>query len=227
MAIVITGSSRGIGRGLRDHYVKAGKEVWGTTRGEIPEDRLLHGKDQAGGWVTLDVTEPAGVRHLAETLDSVPVDLLVCNAGAYPDKGMKLADGFPAEAWAEAFSVNVTAVFLCVQAMLPNLQMASAPKVAILSSSMGSSTRAPGGSYAYRASKAAATNLGRNLATDLEPLGIAVGIYHPGWVRTEMGGQQADIGISDSVDGLAARFAELNLETTGHVLGYDGKPVPY
>jgi NAD(P)-dependent dehydrogenase (short-subunit alcohol dehydrogenase family) len=53
---------------------------------------------------------------------------------------------------------------------------------------MGSSERAPGGSYIYRASKAAATNLGRNLATDLAPRGIAVGIYHPGWVRTDMGG---------------------------------------
>jgi NAD(P)-dependent dehydrogenase (short-subunit alcohol dehydrogenase family) len=75
---------------------------------------------------------------------------------------------------------------------------------------MGSSDRAAnGGSYIYRASKAAATNLGRNLATDLAPRGIAVGIYHPGWVRTDMGGTGADISLEESVAGLMARFDAL------------------
>jgi NAD(P)-dependent dehydrogenase (short-subunit alcohol dehydrogenase family) len=92
---------------------------------------------------------------------------------------------------------------------------------------MGSSDRANGGSYIYRASKAAATNLGRNLATDLAPRGIAVGIYHPGWVRTDMGGSAADISLDESVSGLMARFDDLSLETTGAFLTWDGRPHPF
>lgn len=219
MAIVITGANRGIGRGLRDHYAAQGATVFGTTRGEIPED--------SPNWITLDVTDAEGFAHLATRLDSVPVDLLICNAGVYLDKGMKLADAYAPEVWAQTFAVNVTGVFLTVQALLPNLQMAEAPKIAVISSMMGASSRAPGGSYVYRASKAAATNLARNLATDLAPLGIAVGAYHPGWVRTDMGGDGADIAPNEAVQGLSTQFSKLDLDSTGALMGYDGTPVPY
>ena len=109
----------------------------------------------------------------------------------------------------------MTGVFLTVQAFLPHLDLSAAPKIAIISSQMGSSARAKGGSYIYRASKAAATNLGRNLAMDLAPRGIAVGIYHPGWVRTDMGGAGADISLEESVAGLMDRFDALSVATTG------------
>ncbi len=92
---------------------------------------------------------------------------------------------------------------------------------------MASDTKAPGGSYIYRASKAAALNLGRNLATDLKPQGIAVGIYHPGWVQTDMGGAGADITETQSAQGLAARFAALSLETTGCFETWDGRAHPF
>ncbi len=223
MAIVITGANRGIGRGLRDHYGAAGQTVYGTTRSGVAEPTGT----QAGGWVPLDLRDPGSFAHLGQSLDSVAVDLLICNAGVYLDRSMKLADGFPPEAWAESFAVNVTGVFLTIQTLLPNLQMADAPRIAILSSMMGATARAPGGSYIYRASKAAATNLGRNLATDLEPLGIAVGIYHPGWVQTDMGGAAAEVTVDASVAGLADRIAALDLGRTGVVESFDGTPVPY
>ena len=220
MAIVITGASRGIGAGLHTAYAKRGETVIGTIRaGEdetAPED---------GAWRSLDVTDPASVARFAEGLDSVPVELLVCNAGVYPDKGMKLADDYPAKIWAEAFAVNVTGVFLVIQALLPNLQMAETPRIAIMSSHMASSLRAPGGSYVYRASKAAALNLGRNLATDLAPLGIAVGIYHPGWVLTDMGGPKADITVEQSAAGLIERFTRLTPETSGVFETWEGEPL--
>ena len=91
---------------------------------------------------------------------------------------------------------------------------------------MASDTLAPGGSYIYRASKAAVLNLGRNLAVDLKPRGIAVGIYHPGWVQTEMGGGTADITVDQSVAGLLARFDDLSLVTTGCFETWDGRAHP-
>lgn len=117
---------------------------------------------------------------MAKDLSGKPIDLLICNAGVYLDKGHVMAGGYPAQIWADSFATNVTGVFLTVQNLLPNLRLASHAKIAIISSKMASDTLAPGGAYLYRASKAAVLNLGRNLASDLKAEGIAVGIYHPG-----------------------------------------------
>ena len=161
MTIVITGASRGIGTAMAAQYEAAGEKVIGTARG-------------AGVEAVLDVTDPASHVAFARTLKDCPLDLLICNAGVYLDKGDDLETGFGPDLWAQSFATNVTGVFLTVQSLLPNLRAASGAKIAIIASQMGSSTRAPGGSYIYRTSKAAAINLGRNLAVDLKPEGIAV-----------------------------------------------------
>ncbi len=213
MHVVITGANRGIGRALAQGYTQAGEDVTGTAR--------------SGDGPRLDVTDPESCAAFARGLGDRAVDLLVCNAGVYPDKGQTLDTGYPPEMWAEAFATNVTGVFLTVQALLPHLARATAPKIAIISSQMASDSRAPGGSYIYRASKAAALNLGRNLAVDLGPRGIAMGIYHPGWVRTDMGGEAADIGAAEAAKGLMSEFAALSLATTGAFRTWDGQDHPF
>lgn len=214
MQVVITGASRGIGAGLAAAYHATGHDVIGTARGD-------------GADVALDVTRPEDFARLSDVLGDAPVDLVICNAGIFPDKDQRLDDGYPPDLWADTFAVNVTGVFLTVQCLLPNLRAALAGKIAIMSSQMASDTRAPGGSYIYRASKAAVLNLGRNLATDLRRDGIAVGIYHPGWVRTDMGGHSADIAIADAVAGLVSRFDELALGSTGCFRTWDGRDHPF
>ncbi|GFE65317.1 SDR family NAD(P)-dependent oxidoreductase [Litoreibacter roseus] len=218
MHVLITGATRGIGRAMFDAYKQEGTDVTGTYRGTEPD---------GSGWLQLDVSDPTSTRDLCTSLDGKAVDLLVCNAGIYDDKHENLADGYPAEMWARMFATNVTGVFLTVQNMLPQLQMSEQPKIAIISSQMASSERAPGGSYIYRSSKAAALNLGRNLAADLKDLGIAVGIYHPGWVQTDMGGSAAQITPEDSAAGLIKRFHALSLESTGVFETWDGHQHPY
>ncbi|MBZ0123811.1 MAG: SDR family NAD(P)-dependent oxidoreductase, partial [Roseovarius sp.] len=175
MHVVITGAGRGIGKALCERYRAAGHTVTGTAR-------------SGGESLTLDVTRPADFAALGRALSGGAVDLLICNAGIYADKGQTIEGGFSPTTWAETMATNVTGVFLSVQTCLPALTRADGARIAILSSRLGSQELAAGGSYAYRASKAAALNLGRNLAVDLAPRGIAVGVYHPGWVRTDMGG---------------------------------------
>ena len=212
MHIVITGANRGIGWALAERYRAQGHEVTGTARDGSAE-------------VQLDVADPAQQAAMADQLKGQPVDLLICNAGVYLDKGHSI-DDYPAEMWAQSFAANVTGVCLTVQSLLPNLRAAGG-RIAIMSSQMASHTRAPGGSYIYRASKAAALNLGRNLAADLKEDGIAVGIYHPGWVKTDMGGSAADIHVDQAVAGLMERFDALSLGSTGCFETYDGKPHAY
>lgn len=218
MRVLITGANRGIGQGLLAHYAAQPETVaFGTVRSTPADDALIQ----------LDVTCPEGFTDLAARFHDVALDLLVCNAGVYPDKGMTLDTKIAPDIWSQAFSVNVTGVWMTIEALLPALQRAKTPRIAIISSIMGSSERAPGGSYVYRASKAAVTNLGRNLAVDLAPKGISVGMYHPGWVRTDMGGSSADISRDASVAGLTARFAALGPETSGVFESYDGTPIPF
>lgn len=214
MQVVVTGANRGIGAALLRAFDARGDDAVGTAR--KPKD----------GLAALDVTNPASVRALAAALEGRPIDLLVCNAGVYLDGDQALATGYPAELWAATFSANVTGVFLTVQAFLPNLRAAKG-KIAIISSNMASDTRAPGGSYIYRASKAAALNLGRNLASDLRGEGIAVGIYHPGWVQTDMGGKSAEISADASAAGLIARFDALSPATTGVFEDWRGKALAF
>lgn len=209
MHVVITGANRGIGREMAFRLTAAGHEVTGTARDASCE-------------AVLDVTDPAQQAQFAASMGDRPIDLLVCNAGVYLDKGMALED-YSAEIWSQSLAANVTGVFLTVQALLPNLRLGHEPKIAIISSQMASHVRAPGGSYAYRASKAAVLNLGRNLSTDLKPEGIAVGIYHPGWVRTEMGGDEGDISVETSAVGLLQEFDALCIETTGCFHTWDGR----
>ena len=214
MTIVITGASRGIGAGLAAHYRAQGMDVMGTGRSLTAD-------------ITLDVTHPSSHSEMAATLGERAVELMVCNAGVYLDKGDDIDTGFGADLWAQSFATNVTGVFLSIQALLPQLRRATNPRIAIISSQMASSELAPGGSYIYRASKAAVLNLGRNLATDLKDEGIAVGIYHPGWVQTDMGGDTAAITVDQSVAGLIERFAALSLGTTGCFETWDGRAHPY
>ena len=216
MQVLITGANRGIGAALRHGYLERGADVTGTRRSSAA----------APGWVPLDVTDPGMDAALKTALADTALDLLVCNAGVYLDKDGQLNDSYAPDLWSNSFAVNVTGVFRTIRAALPAIRRGGG-RIAILSSQMASHILAPGGSYAYRASKAAVLNLGRNLATDLAPDGIAVGIYHPGWVVTEMGGADADLTVDAAAAGLIQRFDALSLATTGEFLTWDGRPHPY
>jgi len=177
MQIVLTGANRGIGAELTAQLRARGDDVTATSR------------DGSTG-TALDVTDRAALDTLAAS-DTAPIDLLICNAGVYLDKGHSLGAGYDTQLWADTFAVNVAGVFETVQAFLPRVAASAAPRIAVIASQMGSSERAGGNGFIYRASKAAAVNLARNLAIDLAPRGVAVGAYHPGasawkWQRAMM-----------------------------------------
>jgi NAD(P)-dependent dehydrogenase (short-subunit alcohol dehydrogenase family) len=152
---------------------------------------------------------------------------LICNAGMLRGRGQPEDSAYTRDAWLDQLMTNVAGVFFTVRALLPALARGTAPRVAVISSRMGSSALAPGGTYAYRASKAGAVNLARNLAMDLRPRGVAVGAYHPGWVRTDMGGASADLDAAESAAGLVARIDALSLATTGVFEDHRGEPIAY
>lgn len=225
--ILITGANRGIGLELATQAAARGDRVIATARRPGGADALCalsdHGAVEVHG---IDVTVPEQLAALAADLRA-PVDTVICNAGQYVARGGIDDPDYTPNAWSRVLMANVAGPFFTVRALLPRLAEAPSPRIAVISSIMASSARANGGSYIYRASKAAATNLARNLAEELRPRGIAVGAYHPGWVRTDMGGQGADISVADSAAGLLARIDALTVETSGVFEDYRGQPMPF
>lgn len=232
LTLLVTGANRGIGLKMTEGALARGAaRVIATARAPEQADALnalarLTGKIEV---VAADVAAPGGLDALERGLQGRSVDVLIANAGVLNAYGGLSDDAHTLDAWREVLMTNVYGPYATVKAVLPALKRSASPRIAILASIMGSSTFAieKGNAYPYRTSKAAAVNLARNLAAELKADGIAVGAYHPGWVRTEMGGPNADIDPHTSAEGLLDRFAALTMERTGVFEDYAGAPIPF
>ena len=226
---LITGANRGIGLAMARLATERGDLVLAAARrpGAALALADLARRNRNVSVLNLDVTDPEEMAAAAAALEDAPIDLLICNAGQYLARGGLDDPEYTYDAWHTMMMTNVAGIFFTVRALLTRLVQAAEPKIAIVSSIMASSEQAPGGAYIYRASKAAATNLARNLAVDLKAQGIAVGAYHPGWVRTDMGGPSASIDVEESAKGLLQRFDALTLATTGVFEDYRGEAIPF
>lgn len=222
--VLITGANRGVGLNLATHFAERGDRVIATARAPQGAKALAALKERTGRVevVPLDVTDEAATRQLATSLGSTAIDIVLCNAGIMSSRGSIEDAGHDADEWARVLATNVTGPFLAARYFLPHLKRAKAGKLAIISSIMGTSAEASGTVLAYRVSKAAVANLGLNLSAALKPMGVAVGIYHPGWVSTDMGGKSAPVTPQESAKGLVARIDHLSLASTGVFEDYRG-----
>jgi NAD(P)-dependent dehydrogenase (short-subunit alcohol dehydrogenase family) len=228
-SVLITGANRGVGRALVQAYLERGWDVLATARKpERATDLMSLAKGNSRlAVLQADVTDEASLRVAALEFGARAIDVVICNAGVMSNRGGLEADGNDAADWNRVLATNVTGVFLTARAFIGHLKQAKAGKLALMSSMMASSELAAGNALGYRASKAAVANLGANLAVELKPAGIAVGIYHPGWVSSDMGGASAPVTPADSARGLAARIDKLSLGSSGVFEDYQGKPYAF
>ncbi len=227
--VLITGANRGVGLALARTYAARGDHVIALVRnaGAAPEFDALATGTGAVQVLTADVTSEAALAAAAKATAGTAIDIVICNAGIMSSRGGIADPGHDGAEWARVLAANVTGPFLTARAFLPNLRQAKSGKLAFISSMMGSSTQASGSVLAYRASKAAVANLGLNLSVELKSIGIAVGIYHPGWVSSDMGGPTAPVTPQASAEGLSKRIDKLSLATTGVFEDYVGKPYSF
>lgn len=220
--ILITGANRGIGLELARQYAKDGAEVIAAVRDPEKAKALNDIAHASGGKlrvVALDVREPASIAKLKTALGDQPIDILINNAGI---SGPKVQDSehVEPEGFLDTFRVNSVAPMLVAQAFHANLKRGRDKKLVTVTSMMGSTAGHFGGMYAYRASKAAVNNLMHGLSKEWAKDGISIGILHPGWVRTDMGGPNAAVAVEDSAKGLRQRIAELGAANSGTYRDY-------
>jgi NAD(P)-dependent dehydrogenase (short-subunit alcohol dehydrogenase family) len=218
---LITGASRGIGEALAATLAARGHEVLAAMRHPPASPAGRRGLR----WLELDVADPQSIVAAAERLAGEPLDILVNNAGIFGQRGAGLGR-IDDRVWHEVLAVNVIGAYRTAEAFLPNLRMGHGRKLVTISSRMGSiGLNTTGGEYIYRSSKAAVNAVMKSLAVDLAPEGITVALLHPGWVRTDMGGQGAAIDVQTSANGLADVIEALTPAQSGGFFNYDGAPL--
>ncbi|MEE8272227.1 MAG: SDR family oxidoreductase [Alphaproteobacteria bacterium] len=223
--ILITGAGRGIGLEFARQYGGDGWTVLATLRDPAKAESLLALEGHVAV-MPLDVADPASVAILAERLGGTPIDLLINNAGVYGPRSTVLGElDYPA--WQTVLTVNTLGPMRVTEAFLNHLRAGAQKKIVTVSSRMGSIAESSGGAYAYRSSKAAVNSVMKGLAAELAPEGFTVALFHPGWVRTDMGGPTAAVAPADSAAGMRAVIDRLGPADSGGFFDHDGTPIPW
>ncbi len=217
---VVTGANRGIGLELCRGLKRQGARVVAACRQASDALRELGLKVVEG----VDLTEPDGIQALVDALEDISsLDCLINNAGILRRDGL---DRMDFEAVQRQFAVNALGPLRVTMALRSRLGEGS--KVIMITSRMGSiADNTSGGYYGYRMSKAALNMASVCLAHDLRPKGVAVGIIHPGYVRTDMTGHQGHVDPGDSARQILERIEELTLETSGVFWHANGQRLPW
>lgn len=222
--VLITGAGRGIGLQLAQEFIELGHEVIATVRspqGRENLNRLADKYESAVEVYDLDVTKEESVEAFSKVINTRTIDILINNAGVIGGDNQDVTN-FDFAQWSRTFEVNAVSPMRVALGVLPAIRQSKPPKIVTLSSIMGSLARERTGSIAYRSSKAAVNKAMQCLALELKPEKIGVYLIHPGWVRTEMGGPEADISVEESAAGLAATILGFTLEDSAKFWQYDG-----
>jgi NAD(P)-dependent dehydrogenase (short-subunit alcohol dehydrogenase family) len=207
--VFITGTDRGLGLALVGEFVRRGFHVFAGSRRAGESLRQLASRHPGHIEIILqDVSDPASIRaSFGEAAKrGGGLDILINNAALCPQETLKsihdldFSDGH----LEMLMSVNAFGPLRVAQAFLPLLERGHRKRIVNITSEAGSiadSGRA--GWYAYCMSKAALNMTSNILQRDLQPLGIKVQAIHPGWVKTDMGGEGALTDAKDSARAIA------------------------
>jgi NAD(P)-dependent dehydrogenase (short-subunit alcohol dehydrogenase family) len=220
-SVLITGANRGLGLEFAKQYAKDGYRVFATARTAGPALEALKKQHDGLSVHTLEVSDAASVKALATELKREPIDVLINNAGTMGPRAQSLGnldyDGF-----LETLRINTLAPLRIAEAFVENVASSERKLMVAISSGMGSISDSSGGSYAYRASKAALNMSFHNLGLDLKSRGVIAIVINPGWVQTDMGGEQAPTRVEDSISAMRKVFDALTPADAGSFKNYRG-----
>lgn len=237
--VMITGASRGLGLELTRQYALAGWRIFACVRAPKAASALQQLAVAHPTEIdirTLDVEDHASVDRLARDLAGISIDVLINSAGtmgrrSFAEEGAQFGrfGDSDYDDWMQVFRLNVLGPMKVAEAFIEHVARSEQRKLVTLSSILGSIEKNTiGGLYAYRASKAAVNAIMRSMAIDLaRSHGIIATALHPGWVRTDMGGPNADIDAVTSATGMRRVIDGLDASKAGRYWVYDGSELPW
>ncbi|HYM34143.1 MAG TPA: SDR family oxidoreductase [Steroidobacteraceae bacterium] len=222
--VLITGANRGIGLALTKLYAQRGDMVLACCRTPNKAEQLQAlAKSYSVKVLPLSVDDDQSVTALSQQLSDSTIDVLINNAGINGGpRDKQTATTMDFSAWANAFNVNTMGPVRVMQSLLPQLKRSKSPKVMNVTSQLGALSLDANFSFAYCSTKAALNKFMRMAAIELKQQGIAIGLVHPGWVQTDMGGAGAAITPTASADGIAKVIDQLTLDNAGSFWKWDG-----
>ena len=221
--VLITGAGRGLGLEFAKQYAADGWQVIACVRNPDKADALKKVKGDVA-IERLDVVDEADIKALAARLEGLGIDLLINNAGIYgPRNGQN-----DTKSWLEVFQVNTIAPYRVAEALAPLVAKSKQKTIVNITSQMGSvGSTSSADSPIYRSSKAALNMVMKGLSHALKGQGVTVVLFHPGWVKTDMGGKGAPLEAPDSIGGMRKVIGKLTAADSGKFFNYDGKPLPW
>jgi NAD(P)-dependent dehydrogenase (short-subunit alcohol dehydrogenase family) len=219
---VVTGANRGIGLEFVRQLLSHGWDVYAVCRSSSEALTSLGPKHIFNA----DVRHQPEVHSIFSSIDS-PIDLLINNAGVSDGRWVTF-DDVQWDVALDVLYVNAISPMMVTQSALPLLRKASNPCVAMVTSLMGSIGDCQSGrSYAYRASKTALNMFTTAARNELQQQGIRTILLHPGWVKTDMGGPNAPVGVQESVAGMLEQIMTITIEESGRFVEYTGQVLPW
>lgn len=218
---LIIGASRGIGHEFARQLAGDGWKVVATARTEQGVQDLRRLGAQA---LKLDVASTESLAGLAWQIDGMQLDLVVYVAGIFGPHGH--ANHAPTTKDFDAtLHTNTVGAMQVIPTLAPMVQAAKG-KFVFISSGMGSITEvSSSGGWVYRVSKAALNMAVKTASLDYP--GAALVAMCPGWVKTDLGGQDATLSVEESVSGMLAVIASLTPQDTGTFRNYAGAHLPW
>ncbi|KAM3418455.1 hypothetical protein BST61_g4441 [Cercospora zeina] len=226
---VVTGANSGIGHAFANLLISEGYEVHAADQEVGANLQALQCRLHR-----LDVRSPESISGFSAQLTNKPIDLLLNIAGIMaPVAGADELSTITKDLLTRIFETNTFGPLLLTQALLPNLLASPNPKIAIVSSRVGSiAENTSGGNYAYRASKAAVNSIGKSMAVELKAQGIVVDLLHPGIVvsnLTPAAGEVSPEAVQpeEAAAKLWAIVQEKGIEETGKFWHREGYELPW
>jgi len=238
---LVTGANRGLGREVAQRLGAQGHFVWVGARSAEEAEPVAQAIRQSGGQARalgLDVTDAASIERARARVaeESQRLDVLVNNAGIMIDGPWvgNTAATVSADVLRQTFDVNFFGLVAVTQALLPQLRKSGDASIVNVSSVMGSSTLhadlagplAYTKPFAYDSSKTAVNAFTVHLAAALASDGIVVNSAHPGWVKTALGTEAADLSVEDGAKTIVEMALYRKSGPTAQ-FAHNGAPLPF
>ena len=230
--ILITGADRGLGFALVQTFLSSGHTIFACTYESGEELHSLSLDNYQNLFpIPMDITDENSVKNAAKRIADLSsnLDILINNAGIHLETSRKPLEEADFDAMSAMFHLNTLGPLRVTREFLPLLRQGRLKRVINISSEAGSieDCNWRKSEFGYCMSKAALNMQSKILHNYLSPEGFKILSIHPGWMRTDMGGPDADITASESATGIARLALQDGSEYDGIYFDYQGNPLPW